>query len=134
MSVNSTSPETLFGGTWVRIQGRFLLGAGSNTANTNETFGKLAANQINRSVNEQGGEVKHKLTVSEMPSHTHEKNISFYSGANVSISEDDTFRTGVNGTTFIKSKVIAQGNNTGGDAAHNNMPPYYVVYMWRRTA
>ena len=28
MSTNSTSPATLFGGTWQRIEGRFLLGAG----------------------------------------------------------------------------------------------------------
>lgn len=29
MSVNSTSPATLFGGTWQRIQDRFLIAAGS---------------------------------------------------------------------------------------------------------
>lgn len=32
MSVNSTDPGTLFGGTWTRIQGRFLLAAGDGYA------------------------------------------------------------------------------------------------------
>ena len=25
-------------------------------------------------------------------------------------------------------------SNTGGNQAHNNMPPYLVVHMWERTA
>ena len=33
MSVNSTSPATLFGGTWVQLKDRFLLGAGSSYSN-----------------------------------------------------------------------------------------------------
>ena len=28
MSVNNTSPATLFGGTWVQLKDKFLLGAG----------------------------------------------------------------------------------------------------------
>lgn len=33
MSVNSSNPGTLFGGTWQRIQDRFLLACGSTYAN-----------------------------------------------------------------------------------------------------
>ena len=54
MSVNSTSPATLFGGTWQRIQDRFLLSAGS-------TYSAGAT----------GGEATHTLTSGEMPSHKH---------------------------------------------------------------
>lgn len=58
MSVNSTNPQTLFGGTWQRIQGRFLFAADS----------KHAAGST-------GGEETHQLTVDEMPSHTHKQSI-----------------------------------------------------------
>ena len=54
MSVNSTNPKTLFGGTWVQIKDRFLLAAG--------TTYKAGAT---------GGEAAHTLTASEMPSHNH---------------------------------------------------------------
>ncbi|MBO5103342.1 MAG: hypothetical protein J6C13_04565 [Clostridia bacterium] len=57
MSVNSADPANLFGGTWVKIQDKFLLGAGTQ-------FGLGVT----------GGEVSHTLTISEMPSHTHIQN------------------------------------------------------------
>ena len=54
MSVASTSPATLFGGTWVQIEDTFLLAAG-----TNHTAGDT------------GGEETHTLTTQEMPTHNH---------------------------------------------------------------
>lgn len=38
MSVNSTNPSTLFGGTWQKIEGRFLIGVGKNTDSNKETW------------------------------------------------------------------------------------------------
>lgn len=54
LSTASTSPATLFGGTWERIQGRFLLAASSAYA-----------------AGSTGGEASHTLTANEMPSHNH---------------------------------------------------------------
>lgn len=55
MSVNSTNPSQLFGGTWVALnEGRVLIGAG-----TSYPAGST------------GGEATHTLTVNEMPSHSH---------------------------------------------------------------
>ena len=55
MSVNNTSPASLFGGTWEQLKDRFLLGCG-------DTYSNGAT----------GGEASHVLTEEEMPSHEHE--------------------------------------------------------------
>lgn len=147
MSVNNVSPQTFLGGTWTSINGRFLLGAGANTANTDNTYGSLAANQINRSVNEQGGEVKHSLTTTEMPSHNHTIDHTHDTAktANSSIMAlsygSSNSYNGIGGKSFSTStrdvvvpKYSGNSGSTGSGVAHNNMPPYLAVYMWKRTA
>lgn len=110
MSVNDTDPSLLFGGTWEQINGRFLLAAG----------GKYTAGDT-------GGEATHKLTVAEMPSHTHTFNAWINNTTNPQHSQT--------GETAYKNAVSSgTTNSTGGSAAHNNMPPYLVVYVWKRTA
>ena len=124
MSVSSTSPAILFGGTWEQIQNRFLLAAGSSYTAGNT-----------------GGEATHKLTANEMPSHTHALR------ANTSWGESETLGAwkqyvssgilmdaGSSGTTITTSYYYDVAQPVGGGAAHNNMPPYLVVYMWKRTA
>lgn len=110
MSVNSTSPASLFGGTWEQLEDRFLLGAG-----TTYTAGDT------------GGEAKHTLTVDEMPSHTHVQGKK-YSTSLGSYSPDAPW-TANSGTQYDWSTSA-----TGGGQPHNNMPPYLAVYMWKRTA
>lgn len=110
MSTVSTSPATLFGfGSWTRIQGRFLLGAGSSY-----------------SVNGTGGEATHTLTTSEIPAHTH---ATYRQNSAGTISGIFTYSA----SNTIPGYIVNSGS-TGGGSAHNNMPPYYVVYIWRRTA
>lgn len=109
MSINSTSPATLFGGTWERIQDTFLLAAGS-------TYAAGAT----------GGEASHQLTVNEMPSHNHlcKRVGTSFGSAQIGLV--------VASQLFSSSDNSIQ--NTGGNAAHNNMPPYLAVYVWKRTA
>ena len=110
MSTASTSPAILFGGTWTQLEDRFLLGAG-------DTYTAGAT----------GGEASHTLTVDEMPSHTHDQGKKY----NTSLGNysPDAPWTANSGTVYSWPTGSA-----GGDAAHNNMPPYLVVYMWERTA
>lgn len=123
MSTVNISPATFLGGTWEQIQDRFLLAAGS-------TYAAGAT----------GGAATHKLTVSEMPSHTHS-----FEGNGGSLDPDPYTYVGMEGDNYqdrpsfnFGSDYTSQGYvslaTTGGGAAHNNMPPYLAVYIWKRTA
>ena len=137
LTENGTNPSSILGiGTWVKVEGKFLLGSSSSYAVTNE-----------------GGEAYHTLTTAEMPSHKHRIGISNDNNGNwaaATISEviwrsnggapqrADGSTGGVNGTFgdrgvhyYLESSVL---ENTGGSNGHNNMPPYRVVNIWRRTA
>ena len=108
MSMQATSPATLFGGTWEQMENRFLLGAGS---------GYVAGAT--------GGEAEHTLTGNEMPSHYHliamnQAGESEYWGPMCAAMQD--------------GYMVNMTKPAGGDQPHNNMPPYIAVYMWRRTA
>lgn len=113
MSVNAADPSTLFSGTsWEKLEGRFLLG--SNSTYTNGST---------------GGEATHTLTFSEMPTHRH--SIYYpnaggpYGDANISYPEG----SGVNKTWQAE---MCKTESAGDSVAHNNMPPYLVVNMWKR--
>jgi microcystin-dependent protein len=117
-SVNSTSPASLFGGTWEQLKDRFLLGAGSSYSN-----------------GATGGEKNHTLTVNEMPAHIH--GLAFRGGAiadggNSPFNEGNVFgQGGKHNFNEYSGDVVA---STGGSQPHNNMPPYLAVYMWKRVA
>lgn len=109
-SSSSTSPDTLFGGTWTQVKDRFVLAAGSSY-----------------SVGSTGGEATHTLTVSEMPKHTHSY---YHEGAGAKLVRTDLSQENV----VYWGKAMKSTEKTGGSQAHNNMPPYIVAYCWRRTA
>ena len=118
LSVNDTSPAELFGGTWEQIKDRFLLAVGDTY-----TAGST------------GGEATHKLTKEEMPRHTHNALIN----GKWAISEDaiNTNAFAGNSYAWVKNDLIARiscNDYTGGDQAHNNLPPYLAVYVWKRVA
>lgn len=112
MSVNSASPATLFGGTWERIKDQFLLAAGD----------KYAAGKT-------GGEATHTLTENEIPEHRH--SIWFPNAGGEQSAAIGYPEAGSKNTWYAEASKTA---GAGGGAAHNNMPPYLTVYVWKRTA
>lgn len=129
MSVNNVSPSTLFGGTWEQIKDKFLLSCGDTYA-----------------AGTTGGEATHTLTTNEMPLHTHVQNAhshaqNYYTWYNNSSDYDARFASSTGGfyaiagtNNYATAATTAVNQNTGGSQAHNNMPPYLAVYMWKRTA
>lgn len=109
ISADSTSPASLFGGTWAMITNRFLLAAGDIYEGGTT-----------------GGEAAHTLTVNEVPRHSHEVN----TGCGNPAAGGGIVLRGWSGDSYKRFSLF----DTGGGAAHNNMPPYFAVYMWQRVA
>jgi hypothetical protein len=121
---NSDNPSTLLGfGTWVAFgAGRVIIGEGSDSDDqpTPETVSFTAG--------EEGGEYNHTLTIGEIPAHTHTipNNIIQSGNARVDQYEDD-----YNIFPFVTTSTTS---SVGGGQSHNNLQPYIVVHMWKRTA
>lgn len=132
LSVNSTSPSSVFGGTWEQIKDTFLLGAGDSY-----TLGDT------------GGEATHTLIANELPTITG----SFSTSDNVLVNVlPSPTVTGATGAFTLNSRPQTQVEGTsnhsatdqgvynkinmsfGNDQAHNNMPPYLVVSVWKRVS
>ena len=113
-STAATSPADLFGGTWERIKGAFIWGIEDG-----EQAGIT------------GGEATHTLTVNEMPSHSHYQKRHWGSSG----SANQAYTQGAEFTdAYAYDSQIDTTHSTGGNQPHNNMPPYYGAYVWRRTA
>lgn len=141
MSMNETNPGNIFGGTWEQIQGRFLLGAGFAEFNNTDKFGNFSE-RYTFYRGGMGGEYLHTLSRGEMPSHGgHGFEGNDAGGPDAG---EDTYYVAssmANKYSTNRPYVVRAGNELvhrtfyiGSSSAHNNMPPYLVVYMWKRTA
>jgi hypothetical protein len=117
IAVVSTNPGTLLGyGTWSAFgAGRILVGLDSGQTEFD-------------TVEETGGAKTVTLTEAEMPAHTHvltelRDATTGAATTNIALTADTSSTLG--------TKVTG---SRGGGGAHANLPPYIVVYMWKRTA
>lgn len=121
MSTSPTSPGLLFGGGWEQLKDRFLLGAGTSYT-----------------VNSTGGSATVTLTVDQIPSHKHtikekwQDNAAVHNHGSMEgyVAQGSNYNEGGTGFTNDSNAIL----ETGGGQSHSNMPPYRVVYMWRRVA
>lgn len=120
MSEDPTSPAVLFGGTWSAIAaGRFLVAAG--TGYDPGSTGGSESIQLGLSA----GYAKIGYLVAN---YIHLKTKTVPSG--------DAYETYINATTYRNSSNVGgNGTELGGTTdVGDNRPPYYAIYIWRRTA
>ena len=131
-SNDSTSPATLFGGTWEALPpGYTLIAQGSGS----DSFGSFTY-----TAGQKYGERKHQLTTDELPAHTHQEKMTTGDGNSnpiVNLETSGTLRGATVPQKFGYSTTATAKITTeavGGDQPHNNMPPSIACYGWRRTA
>lgn len=130
LSVSSANPTDLFGGTWERIQNRFLLAAGSSYAAG--STGGVASHK--HKLNDNGAALigNHGDTSAFSP------NYNFYLGANYNANNGAYYWTHTHDNPYNSSNskfsLLAAVGLVGNTVSANNMPPYIAVYVWKRTA
>lgn len=123
-STVATNPVDIFGfGTWQLVTDRFLVGAGASYF-----------------PGAMGGEAVHALTAAELPTHQHNVLSGTLGGNNGNykfmLSPQSMYGTydGQYGVITDDRFITAASSAYCGNQPHNNMPPYYAIYMWVRTA
>jgi hypothetical protein len=129
ITANNMNPGTFIGGTWALVNaGRVLLGVGTLGS---DTYLEGAT----------GGEARHVLIESEIPSHnhvlndpghSHTYNSPNYAGTEQGGGDSSSPSSTVTSTSHVGTSITL--NPTGGNAAHENRQPYVAVYFWQRTA
>lgn len=134
ISINATSPASLFGGSWEQIQDRFLLAAGS-TYSAGSTGGSathrhrygLHAWMYYAAVLENQGLSDVPILPHSYDTGASDWNIHSYSTANGRVNN--------NATASTKTINGAKGNWVEGNTAYeSSLPPYFAVYMWKRVS
>lgn len=115
-SADNTNPGVRFSGTtWIQeAEGRFIAGVGTGNDGTESVA--IAAG------NDSVGKYNHQLTESELPAHSHTQ-----------------LGGGFDGSTGIepgnrRTKDLGQTGTTGSNQSHNNIPPTFGMYVWKRTS
>lgn len=148
ISLVNTDPGVLFGGTWVPFGGGHTL------------VGLTLSDADFDTAGETGGEKTHTLTKAEIPSHVHNGGsltttnagghahtlkLSPTDGSHQGTGRFGAFGDRIDSTSNVVNNDGSHAHNVTGETGsgspdglngnpHNNMPPYVVVYMWRRSA
>lgn len=119
-SIDNTDPSILFGGTWERIEGRFIMGA-SDTYPAGST----------------GGNAIHTHELDKLVATIYPGGLYFdYKYVNSDSWESNYTNSIPSGEAPPKQKNYSNGIEVIGrpTKTSSNMPPYYSMYIWRRVA
>lgn len=122
ISDNATSPAELYGGTWERIEGKFIMGA-SDTYPAGST----------------GGSSTHTQDIGELPS------INGFLTGILSYTDNQSNGVlsmveevvGIESVSYVSGgghKISTLKLNVGNNRPMNILNPYYSMHIWRRVA
>ena len=124
-SFNSTNPKDLFKfGEWEEIVDRFLY-----------------CTKLSEQSKRLGGSSTHKLTINELPKHSHKNDstfvLTFNDGTNRNDFQDvgNKYNEGIGDIgyrPFDNRILYKETEQTGGDEPFSIMPPYVTCYAWTR--
>lgn len=117
-SNDPTSPASFIGGTWERVEGKFIMGA-SDTYPAGST----------------GGSATHSQTASEVARHNHNIGTN-QEGTELTVPQWKSYITSVSQVSDPEGyKCYGMSTfDTGDGAPMDILNPYYSAYIWRRVA
>jgi hypothetical protein len=124
---NTNAPSNWSGPMWevdTLFEARFPVGAGTFAAS-----GVVSVNGTTTST-AVAGEDKHTLVTSEIPKHSH--TMTWDSQDTAGGNQLKTLYYGPDANAF--NDIVKNSGDAGGDAPHNNLPPFYGVYFIKRTS
>ena len=137
LSMTDTNPSEYFGGEWERVaEGKFLAGVGEGEDKNQEKF------TVESGDDSAIGEYTHQLTIAEIPEHTHFTVGMDRTGGYLSENPSKVVSWISNQSSGNLDYALFQSSNADGGPSssigegdsHNNKPPFFGVYVWRRTA
>lgn len=137
LTFTSANPGTWLGGTWEQEStGLFLVGVGSDNDKNGTVRTFVAGGDGNTTL----GEYTHVLTEAEIPAHSHLHGVHIQSArsANVYGATQSGTPGLANGSVDIDA-IEGDPNQgytstIGSSQSHNNIPPCFGIYVWRRSA
>lgn len=128
---NATNPGNLiFNTVWTQVaQGLFIAGVGAGVDKNGSGF---TVGVENAAGNFNAGEYNHKLTVGEIPAHNHSVILRLNETTGTS---NNSYQNGTQAAPAMRldnNTTYNTTTNTPADQYHNNIPPVYGLYAWKR--
>lgn len=135
ISIDSTNPNTKFGGTWSQITGGFIYGTTATSGSKGGTGNTGTGTSTGKNNGNTGSTT---LTIDQMPKHSHNSNarLQWYNdtGYGPMFNQGNPSNVGVDRGIVYTSEAGGGKGHTHTLNNHQHTIPYIECYVWKRTA